>query len=293
MFKQKSDPSAANARLEPADAVRLARVKARQRLIGAIVLLGIGILGFPLVFETQPRPIPVDIPIEIPRREAMPPLAMPPARAPVATGRSPLDRLRPRRRPARTGCIGERDECGAHGAHPQRGERVRHQRIECRRGSRAAGTEARSVEPSRRCQAAVSDGALAVASPSTCPRAVDIDIDIDRRATAIAREPCSKAVRRAATDARPLRRPGRRLRRCRRGARDAEARREAGPEDLHAGREDAVWQPHPRARRPVRRARRGGIGTRQGQGSRAQRRAAHAVTRRRGLACSSAGSTSA
>ncbi len=85
MFKQKSDPAAASARLEPADAVRLARVKARQRLIGAIVLLGIGILGFPLVFETQPRPIPVDIPIEIPRREALPPLAMPPVRTTVVS----------------------------------------------------------------------------------------------------------------------------------------------------------------------------------------------------------------
>ena len=46
MFKQKSDSAAASARLEPADSVRQARVKARQRLIGAIVLLGIGILGF-------------------------------------------------------------------------------------------------------------------------------------------------------------------------------------------------------------------------------------------------------
>ena len=92
MFKQKSDSPAASTRLEPADAVRLARVKARQRLIGAIVLLGIGILGFPLVFETQPRPIPVDIPIEIPRREALPPLAMPPARTPsIAAGRASAD----------------------------------------------------------------------------------------------------------------------------------------------------------------------------------------------------------
>jgi DedD protein len=78
MFKQKSDP--APAKLEPADAVQQARTRARQRLIGAIVLVAIGIIGFPLVFETQPRPIPVDIPIEIPRRDAAPPLTMPPAR---------------------------------------------------------------------------------------------------------------------------------------------------------------------------------------------------------------------
>src|SRR5215218_8832343 len=83
MFKQKRDPAPDKPRLEPADAVQQARTRARQRLIGAIVLLAIGIIGFPLVFETQPRPIPVDVPIEIPRRDALPPLAMPPARAPV------------------------------------------------------------------------------------------------------------------------------------------------------------------------------------------------------------------
>lgn len=60
------------------DAVAHARTRARRRLIGATVLLGIGVLGFPLLFETQPRPIPVDIPIDIPRRESAPPLAMPP-----------------------------------------------------------------------------------------------------------------------------------------------------------------------------------------------------------------------
>ena len=81
MFKQKRDPAPDKPRLEPADAVQQARTRARQRLIGAIVLLAIGIIGFPLVFETQPRPIPVDVPIEIPRRDALPPLAMPPPRA--------------------------------------------------------------------------------------------------------------------------------------------------------------------------------------------------------------------
>ncbi len=58
---------------EPIDAVTPARVRARRRLIGAVVLLVLGVLGFPLVFETQPRPIPVDIPIEIPRKDASPP----------------------------------------------------------------------------------------------------------------------------------------------------------------------------------------------------------------------------
>ena len=55
-------------------AVQAARDQARRRLLGAVVLLGIGIIGFPLVFQTQPRPLPVDIPIDIPNREQAPPL---------------------------------------------------------------------------------------------------------------------------------------------------------------------------------------------------------------------------
>jgi len=94
MFKQKSDPPAGSAHVESIDAVQAARMRARHRLIGAIVLLVIGVIGFPLVFETQPRPIPVDIPIEIPRRDAMPPLTMPSAPAntapaPVAAEKGP------------------------------------------------------------------------------------------------------------------------------------------------------------------------------------------------------------
>ena len=84
MFRQKRDPASDKPTIEPADAVQQARTRARQRLIGAIVLLAIGVIGFPLVFETQPRPIPVDLPIEIPRRDALPPLAMPPPRSTAA-----------------------------------------------------------------------------------------------------------------------------------------------------------------------------------------------------------------
>jgi DedD protein len=71
----------------PADEVMRARVRARQRLIGAAVLVVIGIVGFPLVFETQPRPIPVDIPIEIPKKDGAPALVMPPARGAATPSR--------------------------------------------------------------------------------------------------------------------------------------------------------------------------------------------------------------
>jgi DedD protein len=75
-FKRKDESPAGDAPAA-ADAVAQARIRARRRLIGATVLLGIGVIGFPLLFETQPRPIPVDIPIEIPRKESAPPLALP------------------------------------------------------------------------------------------------------------------------------------------------------------------------------------------------------------------------
>ncbi|MDP3824299.1 MAG: SPOR domain-containing protein [Burkholderiales bacterium] len=88
LSRKKEPASGASASQAPADAVLQARTRARQRLIGAAVLVVIGVIGFPLVFETQPRPIPVDIPIVIPRKESAPPLAMPPARVPPAVVQS-------------------------------------------------------------------------------------------------------------------------------------------------------------------------------------------------------------
>jgi DedD protein len=73
---------------EPAtDSVEVVRRRARQRLIGAAVLVLIGVIGFPLLFDSQPRPVPVDIAIEIPSRAAVKPgapIAAPPAAVPAA-----------------------------------------------------------------------------------------------------------------------------------------------------------------------------------------------------------------
>lgn len=49
-----------------AETVEAMRRRARHRLIGATVLVALGVIGFPLLFDTQPRPVAVDIPIEIP-----------------------------------------------------------------------------------------------------------------------------------------------------------------------------------------------------------------------------------
>lgn len=48
------------------------------------MLVLVGVLGFPLLFDTQPRPIAVDIPIEIPSRNQTTAVAPAPAKAPVA-----------------------------------------------------------------------------------------------------------------------------------------------------------------------------------------------------------------
>ena len=41
------------------------------------MLVLVGVVGFPLLFDTQPRPIAVDIPIEIPGKNTVKPLVMP------------------------------------------------------------------------------------------------------------------------------------------------------------------------------------------------------------------------
>ena len=86
LFQRQTDSASDAPGAEP-DAVAAARTRARRRLIGAAVLLGIGVLGFPLLFETQPRPVPVSIPIEIPRKDGAPPLA-PPGPSPALTAAS-------------------------------------------------------------------------------------------------------------------------------------------------------------------------------------------------------------
>lgn len=76
------------AKASAADDVQVLRVRARRRLIGAAVLVAAGVVGFPLIFETQPRPIPVDLPIEIPRKDTAPPLAVP-TREPLSQAAEP------------------------------------------------------------------------------------------------------------------------------------------------------------------------------------------------------------
>ena len=58
----------------PAESVDAMRRRARHRLIGASVLVVLGVIGFPLLFDTQPRPVSVDIAVDIPDRASAKPL---------------------------------------------------------------------------------------------------------------------------------------------------------------------------------------------------------------------------
>lgn len=70
-----------------ADAVEFLRRRARHRLTGAVVLVLIAIIGFPLLFETEPRPDAVNPQVTIPSQENAPPLAAPQVAAgPVGQG---------------------------------------------------------------------------------------------------------------------------------------------------------------------------------------------------------------
>jgi len=86
-LRSKEDPATERARAAaaaaggpPHDAAQ-ARTRARQRLVGALVLLAVGVIGFPILFETQPRPLPVDTPIEIVRQDGSVSVATAPAAA--------------------------------------------------------------------------------------------------------------------------------------------------------------------------------------------------------------------
>ncbi len=56
------------------ESVEAMRKRARYRLAGAAMLVLAGVIGFPLLFDNQPRPIAVDIPIEIPDKSKVKPL---------------------------------------------------------------------------------------------------------------------------------------------------------------------------------------------------------------------------
>jgi DedD protein len=70
----------------PAESVDAMRRRARHRLIGASVLVILGVVGFPLLFDTQPRPVSVDIAVDIPDRANSKPLVDTSKQKPLSAG---------------------------------------------------------------------------------------------------------------------------------------------------------------------------------------------------------------
>lgn len=84
-FKFRKSGDDQPARVAQGESVEALRKRATFRLIGAAVLVLAGVIGFPLLFDSQPRPIPVDIAIEIPDKTKVKPLALPAAPATTPT----------------------------------------------------------------------------------------------------------------------------------------------------------------------------------------------------------------
>ena len=114
---RKNEPAAPG----PQETIDTPRRRARHRLIGAAVLVGLAIIGFPLLFDTQPRPVAVNAPITIPDKDKVAPLRTP---DPVPAAAS----------------LGEREEMVSGAVAPRGGERT-------------ASASAAAVAPARRASA--------------------------------------------------------------------------------------------------------------------------------------------
>lgn len=72
-------PSADALSNAPAESVEAIRKRARHRLLGSVVLVLGAVIGLPLLFDSQPRPVAIDTPIVIPDRNQAAPLLAPSA----------------------------------------------------------------------------------------------------------------------------------------------------------------------------------------------------------------------
>ena len=92
-FPGKASEAAAEG-LAPAagESMEVLRRRARHRLFGSVVLVFIAVVAFPLLFDSQPRPVAVDTPIVIPDRNSTAPLS---AGTPVPAIQAPAKPLLP------------------------------------------------------------------------------------------------------------------------------------------------------------------------------------------------------
>ena len=83
---------------EPMDPMLPEKKRARRRLIGATALVLAAVIGLPMIFDSEPRPISQDINIQIPPRDKAPamnasPMPLPPA--PAVSSEAPQPEQKP------------------------------------------------------------------------------------------------------------------------------------------------------------------------------------------------------
>ena len=91
-FPGQNPASAVEGSAVPAASLEAVRRQARYRLIVAALLVLVAVVVFPLVFDTQPRPVAVDTPIVVPDRQAVTPMnagSWPAAQAPARPQTTP------------------------------------------------------------------------------------------------------------------------------------------------------------------------------------------------------------
>ena len=76
-----NSPSADALSNTPAESVEVIRKRARHRLMGSVILVLGAVVGLPLLFDSQPRPVAIDTPIVIPDRNQVAPLVSPTAQS--------------------------------------------------------------------------------------------------------------------------------------------------------------------------------------------------------------------
>jgi DedD protein len=103
-FRKGGDDQTAAA--APPESIEAMRKRAKHRLMGTAILVLIGVIGFPLLVDKQPRPVAVDVPIEIPDKDQIKPLAPPPPAPPLPVVTAPAAPLTPPSASA-TGRVGQ------------------------------------------------------------------------------------------------------------------------------------------------------------------------------------------
>ena len=89
-FKFRNSADEAKGAAAPAPSMESIRQRAKYRLAGAAVLVLAGVVVIPLLLNSQPRGVAVNIPIEIPDKNKTPLLVMPPVASPMPAPSAPV-----------------------------------------------------------------------------------------------------------------------------------------------------------------------------------------------------------